>query len=113
MHATPSAGPTRVTRPGLAAIQRNSGLSLATSLAREIFRWAWAIALAFGITLAVFLTILHPSRQDSGRLALYLGLGGLGSIGLGIAALWMVDELSIGGIRLKVAVPPFLTALAS
>jgi signal transduction histidine kinase len=111
MQATPSAGPTRVTQPSRPAIQHKSGLPQSTSLAREIFRWAWAIALAFGITLAVFLTILHPSRQDGVSLILYLGLGGLGSIGLGIAALWIVDKLSIGGIRLKVAVPPFLTAL--
>jgi signal transduction histidine kinase len=111
MRATSSASPRQVTQPSLPAIQRRSGLSLPGSLAREILRWAVAIALAFGMTLAVFLTILHPSRQDSVRLILYLGLGGLGSIGLGVAALLLVDKLSIGGIRLKVAVPPFLTAL--
>jgi signal transduction histidine kinase len=111
MQATQSARPAPVTRPSLPAIQRKRGLSLLPSLAREIFRWAVAIALAFGITLAVFLTILHPSRQDGVRLILYLGLGGLCSIGLGIAALWLVDKRNIGGIRLKVAVPPLLAAL--
>jgi signal transduction histidine kinase len=111
MQGTQSARPTPVTRPNLPAIQRKSGLPLPASLAREILRWAGAIALAFGMTLAVFFAILHPSRQDGVRLILYLGLGGLGSIGLGIAALLLVDELNIGGIRLKVAVPPFLAAL--
>ena len=111
MQSTQSACPTPVMRPSSTAIQRRSGQSLPASLAHEILRWAGAIALAFGMTLAVFLAILHPSRQDGVRLILYLGLGGLGSIGLGIAALLLVDELKIGGIRLKVAVPPFLAAL--
>jgi signal transduction histidine kinase len=111
MQATQSARQAPVTRPSLPAIQPKRGLSLPPALAHDILRWAGAITLAFGITLAVFLTILHPSRQDGVRLILCLGLGGLGSIGLGIAALWLVDERNIGGIRLKVAVPPFLAAL--
>jgi signal transduction histidine kinase len=81
------------------------------TLLREGVRWAGAIALAFGVTLAVLIAILHPSRQDAVRLCIYLGLGGVISILLGEAALWLTDSTTISSIWLKIATPPLLTAV--
>ncbi|MGO8950364.1 MAG: sensor histidine kinase [Ktedonobacterales bacterium] len=80
-------------------------------LLREGLRWAAAIALAFGITLAVLIAILHPSREDAIRLFVYLGMGSLVSILLGEAALWLTDATNVGSIWLKIAIPPLLTAV--
>jgi signal transduction histidine kinase len=84
---------------------------VAGTLLREGLRWAAAIALAFALTLTVLLAILHPSRADATRLVIYLGLGGLVSIALGEAALWLTATTSAGSIWLKIAVPPLLTAV--
>jgi signal transduction histidine kinase len=125
VQSTQSAHSTPVTRPGPPAIDRNqrrrqkypqkhlhqSKTPIVSSLIQESVQWVWAIALAYGITLAVLLALLHPSRQDGFRLVVYLGLGGLTSIALGMTALWLIDTLSLGGIRLKVAIPTLLTAL--
>jgi signal transduction histidine kinase len=81
------------------------------TLLREGLRWAGASALAFALTLAVLLAILHPSKADAVRLFIYLGLGGLVSILLGEAALWLTDTANVGSIWLKIAIPPLLTAI--
>jgi signal transduction histidine kinase len=81
------------------------------TLLREGLRWAVAIALAFALTLTVLLAILHPSRADATRIFTYLGLGGLLSILVGEAALWLSGTTWVGSIWLKIAVPPLLTAV--
>ncbi len=90
---------------------RDSNNLVAGTLLREGLRWAVAIALAFLLTLIVLLAILHPSRADAIRLLISLGLGGLLSILLGEAALWLADTTHVGSIWLKIAVPPLLTAV--
>jgi signal transduction histidine kinase len=81
------------------------------TLLREGLRWAGAISLAFGITLTVLIAILRPSPVDTVRLCIYLGFGGLISIVLGEAALWLADAVSLRSIWLKIAIPPLLTAV--
>ncbi len=88
---------------------RESGLL--RMLLREGLRWAGAITLAFGVTLAVLIAILHPSHADAVRLIVYLALGSLVSILLGEAALWLSDTPNFGSIWLKLAIPPLLTAV--
>ncbi len=90
---------------------RRAQALLLRMLLREGLRWAGAIALAFVITLVVLMAILHPSRPDAVRLIIYLGLGGLVSILLGEAALWLSDTTNFGSMWLKIAIPPLLTAV--
>jgi signal transduction histidine kinase len=94
-------------QPAQAQAQKSPVLG---TLLQEGLRWAGASALAFAITLALLLVILHPSKADGVRIFLYLGLGGLVSIMLGEAALWLTDTTNVGSIWLKIAVPPLLTA---
>jgi signal transduction histidine kinase len=73
-------------------------------------RWLGITAAAFGITLLGLIAILRPSAAHIAVLVLCLGVSSIVSIGLGAASLWLVDAAHIGGIRLKLAIPPLLTA---
>jgi signal transduction histidine kinase len=71
-----------------------------------------AIILAFGITLAALIAILHPSQQNVILLFISLGVGGVVSLVLGEAALWLTDTTNvISAIWFKIAIPPLLTAV--
>jgi signal transduction histidine kinase len=105
--------PVRATKP-MAQWQPQAPVKqspLLGTLLHEGLRWAGAIALAFAVTLAVLMAILHPSREDAVRLCIYLGLGGVISILLGEAALWLTDSTTVSSIWLKIAIPPLLTAV--
>ncbi len=66
--------------------------------------------LACGITLAMLVAILHPDSRSIAELATYLVVGVVVSIVVGGGALWLMDTAHIAGIRLKLVIPPILTA---
>ena len=84
---------------------------VASARARAGLRWLAVSVLASIATLAVLAAILHPSPDHLRELVVYLLVGAVVSLALGEGALWLVDAAQLGGIRLKMAIPPLLTAL--
>lgn len=78
---------------------------------RTGLRWLAVAGLASVATLAILAAILHPSPDHLRELVVYLLIGGVVSLALGELALWLVDTTKLGGIRVKMAIPPLLTAL--
>jgi two-component system, OmpR family, sensor histidine kinase SaeS len=83
-----------------------AGIWLRTGL-----RWMATAIIASVATLAILAAILHPNSGDLRDLALFLLIGAVVSLVLGEGAIWLVDAVQFGGIRLKMAIPPLLTAL--
>ncbi len=74
-------------------------------------RWFVIAVLAGAATLAVLGAILQPSPSGFRELALVLLISSLVSLAFGEGALWLVDAGQFGSIRMKMAIPPLLTAL--
>src|SRR5579864_2296733 len=73
-------------------------------------RWLAVWVLAVVVTLAAVVVTLRPPAAHLLSLVQYLLIGGAASFGIGAAALWVTDVGRIGGMRVKFAVPPLLTA---
>jgi signal transduction histidine kinase len=76
------------------------------SLLRWVIVWALASAAALGL---VTLT-LHPPVSHLTDLMRYFLIGGLATVALACAAIWLAD-IWRGGVRVKFAAPALLTAL--
>lgn len=76
-----------------------------------MMRWLAVWVLALAVTLVAVTLTLHPPFGHLLSIVQYLLIGGAASVGIGAAALWVTDVGRIGGMRLKFAVPPLLTAL--
>jgi signal transduction histidine kinase len=76
-----------------------------------IGRWTAIWGVAFVVTLGALAITLRPPVAHLVLLAQYLLIGGVGSVCVGSAALWLTDVGRIGGVRVKFAVPALLTAL--
>lgn len=74
-------------------------------------RWLGITAGAIVLALLASLFGLHPPAEHMKQLAVYLVGTGAVSILLGEAALWIADVAHFGSVRLKLAIPPLLTAL--
>jgi signal transduction histidine kinase len=63
------------------------------------------------LTLLLLMAVTQPSSDHLAQLALTMGLTGLGSLVAGEVALWALSFAPVGGVQLKFAIPPLLTAL--
>src|SRR5256885_13483036 len=78
---------------------------------RVSVRWLLLTFAALLLTLLLLVTVTKPSPDHLAQLALMMGLTGLASLVVGELALWALPFAPIGGVRLKLAIPPLLTAL--
>ena len=74
-------------------------------------RWLAMTLAALLLTLLLLVAVTRPSLDHLAQLALTMGLTGLASLAAGELALWALQFAPIGGVRLKLAIPPLLTAL--
>jgi two-component system, OmpR family, sensor histidine kinase SaeS len=74
-------------------------------------RWLLMTLVALALTLLLLVVITQPSPDHLAQLALTMGLTGLASLAIGELALWALPFAPLGGVRLKLAIPPLLTAL--
>jgi signal transduction histidine kinase len=74
-------------------------------------RWLGMTLVALLLTLLLIVVVTSPSLDHLAQLALTMGLTGLGSLAAGELALWALQFAPVGGVRLKLAIPPLLTAL--
>jgi signal transduction histidine kinase len=74
-------------------------------------RWLVMTLVALLLTLLLLMAVTQPSPDHLAQLALTMGLTGLGSLAAGELALWALQFAPVGGVRLKLAIPPLLTAL--
>lgn len=73
-------------------------------------RWLVTTLVALLLTLILLMFVLQPGLDHLAQLALTMGLTGLASLAVGEVALWALPYAPIGGVRLKFAIPPLLTA---
>jgi signal transduction histidine kinase len=73
-------------------------------------RWLLLTLVALALTLGLLVLITGPSPDHLAQLALTMGLTGLASLTIGELALWALPFAPFGGVRLKFAIPPLLTA---
>jgi two-component system, OmpR family, sensor histidine kinase SaeS len=73
-------------------------------------RWFLMTLVALALTLLLLVVITQPSPDHLAQLALTMGLTGLISLAIGELALWALPFAPIGGVQLKLAIPPLLTA---
>jgi signal transduction histidine kinase len=73
-------------------------------------RWLLMTLIALALTLLLLVAFTQPSPDHLAQLALTMGLTGLASLAIGELALWALPFVPIGGVRLKLAIPPLLTA---
>jgi signal transduction histidine kinase len=76
----------------------------------SLARWAAVWALASAATLGLVAHRLHLSASDLAELLRYLLIGGVVSVALAGATIWLSDRWR-GSVRLKFAAPALLTAL--
>jgi signal transduction histidine kinase len=74
-------------------------------------RWAIVTLVAFLLTAAAVIAVLHPSGPHAAAILLWLAVSGVVSLALGEVSLCLADALRIGGVRLKLVLPSLLTAL--
>lgn len=74
-------------------------------------RWLLLTALMVAVAVLGFIVQMRPSAADTLHVIFYLCLSGLFALVLGQATLWWMDAIHIGGLWLKLALPPLLTAL--
>lgn len=74
-------------------------------------RWLGVWALAWVVTLVVCALLLHPPAAHLAALARYLVVGGVTSVLLGAAALWLTASGPLASVRVRFAIPAVLTAL--
>lgn len=72
--------------------------------------WLAFLAVSIGVTLMLVIVELHPPLAHLEELLLYLGAIGAGSLVAGQLALWLAGTSRRGGIRVKLALLPLLTA---
>jgi signal transduction histidine kinase len=73
-------------------------------------RWLLMTMVALALTLGLLVIITRPSPGHLAQLALTMGLTGLASLAIGELALWALPFAPFGGVQLKLAIPPLLTA---
>jgi two-component system, OmpR family, sensor histidine kinase SaeS len=73
-------------------------------------RWLVMTLVALLLTLLFLVVVIQPSPDHLAQLALTMGLTGLGSLVAGEMALWALQFAPVGGVRLKLVIPPLLTA---
>jgi signal transduction histidine kinase len=73
-------------------------------------RWLALTLIALLLTLLLLVGVTRPSPDHLTQLALTMGLTGLASLAVGELALWALPLAPVGGVRLKLAIPPLLTA---
>jgi signal transduction histidine kinase len=73
-------------------------------------RWLLMTLVALALTLGLLVIVTRPSPDHLAQLALTMGLTGLASLAIGELALWALPFAPIGGVQLKLAIPPLLTA---
>jgi signal transduction histidine kinase len=74
-------------------------------------RWLLLTALMVAVAVLGFIVQMRPSAADTQHVVFYLCLSGLFALVLGQTALWWMDATHVGGMWLKLAIPPLLTAL--
>ena len=74
-------------------------------------RWLVLTALAIALTGLGLTITLRPSASDAMQIALYLALSGAVSVALGQGALWLADAARVGGVWLRLLLPPSVTTL--
>jgi signal transduction histidine kinase len=74
-------------------------------------RWLIMTLFALLLTLLLLVAVAQPTSEHLAQLALTMALTGLGSLAVGELALWALQFAPAGGVRLKFAIPPLLTAL--
>lgn len=74
-------------------------------------RWVVLITAVFALMLLASIVMLHPPAAHARQLAMYWVGSGAVSLLLGGAALWGAERGWLAGIRVKLAIPPLLTAL--
>src|SRR5262245_48242160 len=73
-------------------------------------RWLLITLVALALTLGLLVILTRPSPDHLAQLALTMGLTGLASLAIGELALWALPFAPFGGVQLKLAIPPLLTA---
>jgi signal transduction histidine kinase len=76
----------------------------------QLLRWVIVWALASTATLGLVALILHAPASHITELMRYLLIGGLASVALACAVIWLTD-IGRGGVWVKFAAPALLTAL--
>lgn len=74
-------------------------------------RWMALIAVVFAVTLAGSIALLRLPASHARQLALYWAITGVISILLAELALRITDVTRLASVRVKLAIPPLLTAL--
>jgi signal transduction histidine kinase len=74
-------------------------------------RWLSVTFLALVLALVAAVLLLRPPMGHIQELVAYLAFSGVAALGLGELALWLTDIPRFSSVRLKLAVPPMLTAL--
>lgn len=74
-------------------------------------RWLALTALAVALTALGLIAVLRPTASDAMQIALYLALSGIVSVALGQGALWLADAARLGGVWLRMLLPPAITTL--
>jgi signal transduction histidine kinase len=74
-------------------------------------RWLALTALAVALTALGLILLLRPSPSDAVQIAIYLALSGIISVALGQGALWLADAARLGGVWLRMLLPPAITIL--
>ncbi len=74
-------------------------------------RWLALTALAVALTALGLIAFLRPSASDAMQIALMLALSGAISVALGQAALWLADAARVGGVWLRLLLPPAITII--
>lgn len=99
----------------VAAGRRASSRSVAVAAARWRLRlgirWVALVSGVFALMLLASIVTLHPPAAHARLLAMYWVGSGAVSLLLGGAALWGAERGRLAGIRVKLAIPPLLTAL--
>ena len=72
-------------------------------------RWLALTALAAALTALGLILLLRPSPSDAVQIAIYLALSGIISVALGQGALWLADAARVGGVWLRLLLPPAIT----
>lgn len=74
-------------------------------------RWLGLTALAAAFTGLALTFTMRPSQSDTAQIAIYLAMSGVVSVALGQGALWLADAARVGGVWLRLLLPPAITAL--
>jgi signal transduction histidine kinase len=101
---------TQQTKSGSLAVRRVWSAETRRRLRLSV-RWLVMTLVALLLTLVLLVVVTHPSPDHLTQLALTMGLTGLASLAVGELALWALQFAPIGGVQLKLAIPPLLTAL--